>query len=233
MNFGQSWRRILLERPELRILREKGYVFDQPSKIVDIFERRVADFFGAPFAIAVDCCTHALELSLRYLKARGQIMVPKHTYPSVPMTVLKIGASIEWTDLNWQGAYPLSPYPIIDASLRFRENAYLPGTYFCLSFQFKKRVPIGRGGMILTDNERAYDWLKRACHDGRTPHTLWKQDDIETMGYHYYMTPEDAGRGLLLLDELDDLGHLNGSLADLGGWEDYPDVSQMTVFKTP
>ena len=32
---------------------------------VEQFENQVADFFGAPYAVATDCCTHAVELCLR------------------------------------------------------------------------------------------------------------------------------------------------------------------------
>ena len=33
---------------------------------VEQFERTIADFYGAPYAVAVDCCTHGIELCLRY-----------------------------------------------------------------------------------------------------------------------------------------------------------------------
>ena len=29
------------------------------------FEKEIASFFGSPHAVAVDCCTHGLELCLR------------------------------------------------------------------------------------------------------------------------------------------------------------------------
>ena len=35
-------------------------------EIVKKFENEIAAFFGAPFAVAVDCCTHGIELCLRY-----------------------------------------------------------------------------------------------------------------------------------------------------------------------
>ena len=39
---------------------------------------------------------------------------------------------------------------------------YIGGDNFqTLSFQIKKRLPIGRGGMILTDDKK-YDWLVKA-----------------------------------------------------------------------
>ena len=33
-------------------------------EIVGKFEESVAEYFGAPYAVAVDCCTHAVELSM-------------------------------------------------------------------------------------------------------------------------------------------------------------------------
>ena len=34
-------------------------------EIVKKFEDKIAEFFGAPFGVAVDCCTHGIELCLR------------------------------------------------------------------------------------------------------------------------------------------------------------------------
>jgi len=30
------------------------------------FENKIAKYFGAPYGVAVDCCTHAIELCLRF-----------------------------------------------------------------------------------------------------------------------------------------------------------------------
>ena len=54
-------------RTELDQLREAGYQFEKNWQVVDLFEQKIAGFFGAPYAVATDCCTHALELSLRLL----------------------------------------------------------------------------------------------------------------------------------------------------------------------
>ena len=32
---------------------------------VQEFEKQIAKFYGAPYAVATDCCTHAVELCLR------------------------------------------------------------------------------------------------------------------------------------------------------------------------
>ena len=43
---------------------------------VSEFEKKLADFFGSPYAVAVDCCTHGLELCLRFSQVQS-INVPR------------------------------------------------------------------------------------------------------------------------------------------------------------
>ena len=96
------------------------------------------------------------------------------------------------------------------------------GGLHCLSFHAKKHINIGRGGMILTDDADARDWLKLARYDGR-PEAPYGSVDIKTLGWNFYMTPEQAARGLQLLDLAGD------GFPDLE--EDYPDLRKMSVFK--
>lgn len=213
-------------RTELEQLRAIGHELENPYEAVELFERTIAEFAGSKFAVATDCATHAIELSLRYLQVTETVRIPQHTYLSVPMTCLKLGIPIEWVDRKWEGIYVLDPTPVIDGSLRFRRGMYDSdaGHFHCLSFQFRKHLPIGRGGMILTSDEVAYQWLKKACHDGRTPGAFWKTDSVDMIGYHYYMTPEDAARGLLLFQEL------SQNAPDIGGWSNYPNIREFPVF---
>ena len=48
-------------------------------------ENRVAEFFGSPYAVAVDCCTHGAELCLRHQNI-STITVPRRTYISIPVS---------------------------------------------------------------------------------------------------------------------------------------------------
>ena len=68
------------------------------------FENKIAEFFGAPYAVAVDSCTHGLELCLRYLNAT-YMNSPKNTYLSVPMLAQKIGIKLYWTKPAWINGY--------------------------------------------------------------------------------------------------------------------------------
>ena len=107
----------------------------------------------------------------------------------------------------------------------WKKNSYIPGTYMCISFQFQKHLSLGRGGAILTDSETGAEELKKMSYDGRIPNIPWREQNIKTIGYHYYMTPETAQNGL---DKLP-----SAIEATPRDWviEDWPDLTQMDVFK--
>ena len=151
-------------------------------EVIADFEKEVAKFFGAPYAVAVDCCTHGLELCLR-MKDAQKITVPKHTYLSVPMLAEKLDLEIEWTGDKWQDYYYMTA-DIVDAAVYWQAGSYIPGTYMCVSFQFRKHLSLGRGGIILFDNKEDYDTLKRMSYDGRSPDESWSVQNIQTIGYH-------------------------------------------------
>jgi len=168
-------------------------------QVIADFEKEVAKFFAAPYAVAVDCCTHGLELCLRYKNAKN-ITVPKHTYLSVPMLAEKLDLGITWVDREWKDYYFITE-DIVDAAVHWTPNSYIPGTYMCISFQFRKHLSLGRGGVILLDKKEDYDVLKKMSYDGRHPDVSWTAQNIDIIGYHYYMTPETAELGLKKLPD--------------------------------
>ena len=191
---------------------------------IKLFEQKVAEFFGAPYAVAVDCCTHGIELCMRQQKIT-YFTVPKRTYISVPFLASKLGINFDWKDENWQDFYYLGGTNIIDAAVLWEPNSYVPGTFMCVSFQFRKHLSLGRGGIILTDNEESAILLKQMSYDGRLPDIPWREQNIDTMGYHYYMTPETATLGLQKLD--------NAISTKPRKWtiKDWPDLTNMEIFK--
>ena len=193
-------------------------------KVITEFENEIANFFGSPHAIAVDCCTHGIELCLRHIKA-DSISIPTRTYISIPFLAKKLDLEWRWKEENWVDYYYLGGTNIIDAAVLWKENNYIPDTYMCLSFQFQKHLSLGRGGMILTDNKKSFDELKKMSYDGRVPDVPWREQNIQTMGYHYYMTPETAELGLKKLP------HAIKSKPKQWVISDWPDLTQMDVFK--
>jgi len=194
--------------------------------VVSIFEKKISEFFGSPYAIAVDSCTHGLELCLRYTN-ETKINVPKRTYLSVPFLAEKIGLKREWRDENWENYYTINygDKRIIDAAVLWQKNSYIPNTFMCISFQYQKHLSLGRGGIILVDNEVDYISLKKMSYDGRLPNIPWRDQDIDTIGFHYYMTPETAQLGLNKLQTAIDTPPRQWVVTD------WPDLTEMQIFK--
>ena len=67
--------------------------------VITKFEKEIAEYFGAPYGIAIDCCTHGLELCLRQQEIK-HYTVPKRTYISVPFLAEKLNISFDWRVLR-------------------------------------------------------------------------------------------------------------------------------------
>ena len=94
-----------------------------------------------------------------------------------------------------------------------------------ISFQHQKHLSLGRGGMILTDNSEAAYVLKKMSYDGRSPNTPWRDQNIDCVGYHYYMTPETASLGIEKFNKAISTQPKQWAVTD------WPDLTQMKIFK--
>jgi dTDP-4-amino-4,6-dideoxygalactose transaminase len=193
-------------------------------EIITEFEKKIAEFYNSPYAVATDCCTHAIELCLRY-KGYNNITIPTHTYISVPFTFEKLNLKWKFEHQEWENFYYLGNTNIIDAAVYWKKDGYIENTYMCLSFQFRKHLSLGRGGAILLQNKEDYDILKKMSYDGRDLSKPWTKQDISTIGYHYYMTPETAQMGIVKLKNVKNIPSKNWTYIN------YPDLSKMSVFK--
>jgi dTDP-4-amino-4,6-dideoxygalactose transaminase len=198
-----------------------------PYKIVQMFEEEIALYTGAKYAISVDSCTNALFLCCKYLEVK-EVIIPSKTYLSVPMSIINSGATVIFDKRhdtnNWSGIYQLKPYNIYDSAKRLTSNMYIPDSYMCLSFHIKKHLGIGKGGIILTDDEESMNWFKKARYEGRSE-KFYKEDNINSIGWNMYMTPQEAAQGLCLLQNYPmynkDLNEFNG----------YRDLTEFDIFK--
>jgi len=176
-----------------------------PWLSVKKFEESICNYTGSKYAVAVDSCTNAIFLSLVYYKKIINdkditITIPSRTYISVPMQIINAGFKLNLVDYEWIGLYRLQNTPIIDSAQQFTKKMYIKNTFQCISFQFKKHLPIGRGGAILTDDIKAYEWLIKARHDGRNMyHEYGNINNIDMIGYHCPLLPNEAIRGQELL----------------------------------
>lgn len=196
-----------------------------PWDSVTLFENKLAEYAGSKYAVCVDSCSNAMFLCMKYLGITGQVItLPKHTYASTPMQCIHAGNQIQFEDIEWSGEYHLGDTPIVDAATRFRKGMYKLGTYYCVSFHHRKTLKIGRGGVILTDDKEFADWCRPMIYDGRHKYVMHNVDDYECIGYHMYMTPEDAEIGLAKFKDIPDVN------PDTGSNLTYKDLSKQSVF---
>lgn len=221
-----------LQRPELDVIKTLGYNWSDPRDVIDMFENKVAELAGCKYAAAVDCCSNGLFLSIKYLQHTGEISeydtlsIPDKTYVSVPMQIKHCNHNIKLEDTEWSGIYQIGKTRIWDGAGRFTKDMFVgENAIQILSFQIKKIIPIGRGGMVLTNDEEAYKWIKLASYDGRDLTTPYDDENhIKMMGYHMYMTPEDAARGIILMDNRPEVNE------DSQNHTMYPSLTKMLSF---
>ena len=201
--------------------------------VTNEFEKRLADYTGAPYAVTLDNQSNGLFLALMYEKVGGTtITIPERTYPSVPCEIIHAGAkvafdAVEGTTLK--GAYQLKPSRVWDSALRFTADMYLPNTYMCISFTGPyKHFKLSKGGAILTDDYQAYLWFKRARYSGRRE-CSYHDDHFDMLGWNFYMMPELATRGLLLMNQFYNPDGSKKHNADLE--LPYPNLSKFPIYK--
>ena len=201
---------------------------NNPYEIVRMFEDELSHYTGAKYVVTVDSCTNALFLCCKWLEVE-EVTIPSKTYLSVPQSIIHAGGKVIFdkrpSTNEWKGIYQLKPYPLYDAAKRLTSNMYIPNTFMCLSFHIKKQLPIWKGGAILCDDKRAYEWFKKARYEGRSE-KYYKEDDITFCGWNMYMTPQQAAHGLAMMQQYpehkEDMGEHNG----------YRDLTEFTLFKS-
>lgn len=208
-------------------------------KITQSFEEEISKYTGAKYTVALDNMSNALFLSLYYENkiknnTSETISIPSRTYPSVPCEIIHAGLKVDFYKVSGEtlkGAYQLIGSKVWDSALRFTNNMYLPNTHMCLSFTGPyKHLKLSKGGAILTDDYEAYKWFKKARFSGRDE-CSYHIDDFDmnpVIGWNFYMTPEIAARGILLMSEFykDGLPKQNEDIE-----LPYPDLSKFEIWK--
>jgi dTDP-4-amino-4,6-dideoxygalactose transaminase len=207
-------------------------------KITEDFEKSLCDYTGAPYAIALDNMSNALFLALyyeNYVVGRIEtdtITIPSKTYPSVPCEIIHAGLKVNFDKVEGntiKGAYQLKGSNVWDSALRFTADMYIPKSHMCLSFTGPyKTLKLSKGGAIITDDYQAMLWFKRARFSGRRE-CSYHDDNFDMLGWNFYMMPELAARGLLMMSQFYDL---NGNKKQIEDLElPYPDLSKFEIYK--
>ena len=207
-------------------------------KVTEEFEEKLADYTGARFAVTVDNMSNALFLALYYenhIKKSikdSWVSCLSRTYPSVPCEIIHAGLRIEWEPVEGEtitGAYNLGNSNVWDSALTFTADMYVPKSHMCVSFTGPyKHFELSKGGAIFTDCPIAYRWFKRARYSGRRE-TSYHEDNFDMLGWNFYMMPELAARGLLLMGQFYEIGGKKKQNEDLE--LPYPDLSKFKIYK--
>ena len=207
-------------------------------KVTEDFESALASYTGAKYVVTVDNMSNALFLALYYeknvVKRLGHdfIKIPSRTYPSVPCEIIHAGLKVEFEKVEGKtikGAYQLQPSRVVDSALRFTADMYVPDTHMCVSFTGPyKHFKLSKGGAILTDDYDAYLWFKRARYSGRRE-CSYHDDHFDMLGWNFYMMPELAARGLLLMNQFYNTDGTKKHQEDLE--LPYPDLSKFKVYQ--
>ena len=179
-------------------------------KITEDFEKALSDYTGAPYVITVDNMSNALFLALYYEKnvkksiTDDKVGIPCRTYPSVPCEIIHAGLKVDFEPVEGKtikGMYQLKGSNVWDSALSFTADMYKPNQHICVSFTGPyKHFKLSKGGAILTDSLEAYHWFKRARYSGRRE-CSYHDDYLDMIGWNFYMMPELAARGLLLMNQ--------------------------------
>ena len=102
----------IINQDILELLKEYGVGWNDPYDVIFEFEKRLAEYTGAPYVVTTDCCTHALELCIRWYKRRHprnvpHLAVPDQTYISVPMMLQRLDLTFSIEDIDWVGEYQI------------------------------------------------------------------------------------------------------------------------------
>lgn len=209
-------------------------------KVTEDFEKLIGEYTNTPYVVALDNQSNALFLSLYYEKnvskniKKDHILIPSRTYPSVPCEIIHNDLKVVFNETEGntlKGAYQLINSKVWDSALRFTSDMYIPNTHMCISFTGPyKHLKLSKGGAILTDDETAYKWFKKARFSGRDE-CGYHEDDFDinpVIGWNFYMMPEISTRGLLLMRQFYNIDGTPKHNEDLE--LPYPDLSKFKIY---
>ena len=206
-------------------------------KITEDFESELASYTNSLYVVTLDNMSNALFLALYYEKniknsiEGNEIIIPSRTYPSVPCEIINAGLKVKFEPVEGKtikGAYQLKNSKVWDSALRFTSDMYITNTHMCVSFTGPyKHFKLSKGGAILTDDYEAHLWFKRARYSGRRE-VSYHDDNFDMIGWNFYMMPELAARGLLMIKQFYNMDGTKKQNEDLE--LPYPDLSKFKIY---
>jgi len=191
------------------------------------FEKKLAKFAGSKYAVALDSCTSALFLSVKYITEEvggwGIVIgIPSMTVPLVANAIMEARARLVFTDdIDWVGtSYNLQGTNIYDSAHELYRGCfkkYPKGSTVCLSFYPTKPLGSADGGAILTDDKAFADWVRSISCYGRNQKSKYQNSweyEVEMVGYKRHYTNLQAALCMSQLSRLDNTNKVRGVIRD-------------------
>jgi len=161
------------------------------------FEDAFAEYVGADHAVAVDSCTSALFLSLKYFQPE-RATIPSVTFCSVANAILHSGTELNFNDEIAVGySYELGFSGIWDSAHEVkRRDDWVGLSAVCYSFYPTKPVGGLGGGMIATNNDGFADWARQARNHGSDRREYESAHSVKFAGWKMQMNELQAAIGL-------------------------------------
>lgn len=196
------------------------------KKVIE-FEENFAKYIGAPYCIAVNSCTQAMDLVLKSLNKKPSIIsIPSLTFTATAAVCLHNNIIIDFEDIDeetflmtktrkpsipvhYGGLFCKQQNVVLeDSAHRIIKNSFT-GNPTCFSFYAIKNMTTGEGGMIATSDKNQADWLRKARLHGlskdawkRYGKTATPEYSVDFPGWKANMTDVQAALGLIQLKNL-------------------------------
>jgi dTDP-4-amino-4,6-dideoxygalactose transaminase len=182
------------------------------------FEKELAEYTGAPYAVVTDGCTHAIELALRWYQVK-HVEFTAYTYISIVQTMQHLNINYGLIDETWTGEYQFHGTRIWDSARRLEPGMYRSGQIQCLSFGYDKPLSVGKCGAILLDDVEAHWHLSRMRSDGRDLAISPWHNQVFLQGWHYCPTLETIAQARIKFK----------TLVPQSQHRDYPDCRKISI----
>ena len=188
------------------------------------FEKAFAEYVGAKYAVGLKSCAMSILIALE-AKGFGKydvITIPSMTVPLVANMVIKLGATINFSDnVDWVGnEYEIKPCGIYDSAHQVnRDQAKLrqDDDIECFSFYPTKPITGIEGGMITTNNEEYANYIRTSSMYGRVGLDKVKNSweyAIKFPGWKENMTDMQAAIAHCQLNKLDGFNKTRAEIRD-------------------
>lgn len=203
INLGQAYK-------DIKPLFKSGLI--GLGDVVFEFEKELAEYVGSKYVVALDSCTSALFLSLKFEAIKGlkEVSIPSMTVPLVANACLEAGLRLKFNGLtDWVGsAYDIIGSKVVDSAHQLQRGQYksFKGKKLCFSFYPTKTIGSADGGAVATDDKEFADWVRSASTYGRNQKShrgnSWDYD-VLMFGYKRHYTNLQAAICLEQLRRLD------------------------------